>query len=303
MRVLYVGKFRKKTATEFLVAAAFTANGHEIMNIDSGSKNANSRISEATGFDLAVFSKCSNIDPSAIKALRCPKAMWLFDGLFYSDPRIIREDGSSIIERASVMDVVFTSSYCDVEFYRELGIESEWLPQAVEVTEPPDPRAIKMIRTVFIGNSYAGRRAAIISELHGLGVNVVVYGGNWPIDMLSGGVFGGVSMNRINDVYRASMCALGIMEMEGDKFSRRVWQITGLGCPMIHEAIPSLDLVFENGVHYLGWRNPLECAEMVESVLEDPEKSASMAQAAYDEVIANHTYGHRVRQLVERMKS
>jgi len=60
-------------------------------------------------------------------------------------------------------------------------------------------------------------------------------------------------------------------------------------------------LGFQEGVHFVGYRDPAEISTIVRTYLNDEPARSQIAQAARALVLAEHTYDRRVEQLLTRL--
>jgi spore maturation protein CgeB len=77
----------------------------------------------------------------------------------------------------------------------------------------------------------------------------------------------------------------------------RVFEAAGAGACLITDAWAGLDLFLEPGHEVLVAQNGEEVAAHVESL--DPARAARIGAAALKRVLAQHTYAHRVTQLLQ----
>ena len=306
MKILYVGKFKKKTATEHIISKAFTSIGCSVVKVDYTTGDVAKKIANACSPiapDFTLFSKSLGVDARLIRGIPSRKAMWIFDGLHARDAKKIRGDGGpEILEKAKLMDVVFTVAKCDMDTYEVAGCKKVvWLPQAVDESHNRHyPAGGRTEDAVFIGNGYGSYRTRFLSGVRALGSKVSIYGSLWDIASHKS-----VSMLEVSRVYSGAKCAIGMGEIESakiDQFSCRVWHILGSRCVLLHKRLPSLESLFTEGEHLFFWENERECHNLIQKLKADPETVERVALNAYREVHGKHTYKHRVMAMLETMR-
>ena len=79
----------------------------------------------------------------------------------------------------------------------------------------------------------------------------------------------------------------------------RPFEIMATKVPLITNRTQELEELFTEGEHYLGFSSPEELIEKVGFVLENMDTAQAMADRAYKLVMANHTFYHRILQMLE----
>ncbi len=83
-----------------------------------------------------------------------------------------------------------------------------------------------------------------------------------------------------------------------DDLIARVFEATAMGIPLVTNPVSDLPLFFEDGHHILTAKTPYEAAEKTMWILDHPEEAHRMALAAKRIVWENHTYDHRINQIL-----
>lgn len=92
-------------------------------------------------------------------------------------------------------------------------------------------------------------------------------------------------------------CALNMSR--ADIVNMRVYEVMAVGTPLITNRmsdLPTFGIVEEE--HYLGYDDIDEMLSAIGWVVEHPADAQAMAQRARDFILNNHTYVHRVRELL-----
>ena len=83
----------------------------------------------------------------------------------------------------------------------------------------------------------------------------------------------------------------------------RVFEAMCSGSCLVTDKVPDIDkLGFVDGVHYAGYNGPGDLTELVKYLLAHPEEREIIAAAGRAEVLAKHTYAHRMTVLLEKIK-
>jgi glycosyltransferase involved in cell wall biosynthesis len=141
----------------------------------------------------------------------------------------------------------------------------------------------------------------VVSDALAAGLRPAIYGGGWrglvdrglvvadhidneilPVVYSSAGVV-------LNDHWR-TMRAWGFV-------SNRLFDVLACGAPVISDPVDGIDELFDHAV--LQYHSPNELRTLVDEVLGDPETARQRAERGRKVVLANHTFDHRARQLLD----
>jgi spore maturation protein CgeB len=84
--------------------------------------------------------------------------------------------------------------------------------------------------------------------------------------------------------------------------NQRVFDVPARGRFVLTDARPQLDGLFEPGLESATYGSPEEIPELVRFYLDNPEARRKIARAARRRVLAEHTYVHRLRTLLQAMR-
>jgi len=79
----------------------------------------------------------------------------------------------------------------------------------------------------------------------------------------------------------------------------RLFEATGVGTLLITDWKENLHEMFEPGKEVVAYRSSEECAEMIQYYLEHEEERKAIAQAGQQRTLREHTYYHRMQELVD----
>ncbi|NOT08814.1 MAG: glycosyltransferase [Gemmatimonadales bacterium] len=245
--------------------------------------------------DLVLVFKGGSLEPEAIDALRpLSPARWI--NWFPDSPHLL--ELSLRIGRAYDRCFIFDTSM--VARHRELGRQAEYLAEGCEpayhrpLPDPAWPRS----RVAFVGSNEPNRAAAL-DALAGLGLTI--RGPGWP----GGPVYG-------DDFIRAfsnADMALNIHQYFGDPpelgrygtgANRRVFEIAAIGTAELCDAKADVVRHFVEDREIVLFRNAGELRAKAEWLLGDTRVREEIAGRARARALKEHTWEHRLSELLER---
>jgi spore maturation protein CgeB len=156
----------------------------------------------------------------------------------------------------------------------------------------------------FVGSYYPNRRS-MLSSLGSLDLGI--WGSGWhnlsPEDPLRSRVRGlHMRTEEWVKVYSASRIAVAVHYQDGStpchQVSPKVFEAMACGIMVLVDDQKDVFRLFEDGRHLVRFRNAEELKAKASYYLSHPEERRRIASAGREEVLAKHTYRHRVRQLV-----
>jgi spore maturation protein CgeB len=91
-------------------------------------------------------------------------------------------------------------------------------------------------------------------------------------------------------------------QMKGS-VNQRVFDVPATGAFLLTDHREQMENLFEPGREIVCSHSPEEAGELAREYLARPEKRLAVAEAARERILGEHTYDHRVRTLVARMRS
>jgi len=79
----------------------------------------------------------------------------------------------------------------------------------------------------------------------------------------------------------------------------RLFEATGVGALLVTDWKVNLHEMFEPGKEVVAYRSPEECVELVKYYLEHDKEREAIARAGQERTLREHTYYHRMQELVE----
>jgi spore maturation protein CgeB len=325
MRILIVGdQYPESFGKE--IAVGFEELGHEVYAVDNlvwprGSTRqrattllarvfprvewrVNEQIckkAEAVQPDL-ILTTYTNILPQAVRRLRATTgaklAHWFPDHLANFDRQYVL---------ASHYDALFFKEPYIVEFFRKkLGRNAHYLPEAftpkwhkrVELT--PEEVAFYGCDLTTASNMYY-YRAVMLEQFQNY--DMKIWGTSFPRWMESPlkkvyqNVY--VAEEEKAKAFTAAKIVLNTMhygEIQG--VNKRTFEAAGCGAFQIADSKPVLRDLFEPGEEIVTFETAAELKEKVDYYLARPDERQAIARRAYERAHRDHTYAHRLRQML-----
>jgi len=265
---------------------------------------------EAVKSDLILIIKGETILPEVLlnikKELNIPIATWWMDDpLFewHEDLPVARENISNSLK---LFDHFFVFDSYHIPRLKRLGIRSvHWLPLAVD---PNDyyPLALSDTELSYYGSdvSFAGSayrsRGRVLIEL--MDFNLKLWGGNWLNEGLKkvttkrGEI---ISTEEACKIYNATKINLSLCHQQsvfGPNL--RVFEILAPGGFLITENLADLHKLFKVGEEIVCYDGVEDLKDKIKYYLAHPEERKAIAEAGHRRVIENHTYLHRMKELL-----
>jgi len=112
------------------------------------------------------------------------------------------------------------------------------------------------------------------------------HGEVWGLDMYRALARSKVTLNRHINV------------AENNANNMRLYEATGVGSLLITDRKDNLGEIFEIGKEVVAYSTPEEAAELIRYYLDHPEEAATIAKAGQARTLREHTYRHRMEELV-----
>ncbi len=293
----YVRAFRAVCDT-FVVGPAIVPEGHDYPDWDRVSSyvvkndactttaDAAERLAllpEGWEPDLLVVIQSSDVRIEGIGQVGCPTVYLSVDT--WHDV--------SEYQYAYAYDFVFLAQRALVKYMYQVGCcRAFWLPLACDpASHYGKPEVAPAYDIAFVGRTHYyvnGQRRARLGMLNGA-FDLRVFFGMGPEEMAE-------VLSPARLVFNASIAC---------DVNMRVFEALATGRPLVtnREAVANgLDELFEEGVHYIGYDDG-DLVSQVRHYLNDQEAAEAIGAAGQAEVLANHTYAHRVTAVLERLNA
>lgn len=304
-RVVLVARFNARYhRTGGALRAALASLGCEVAAVEERTRGLHSVLGRDLGSrlaaalkrhraDIVLVFKGAHLDPATIAALRpLSAARWV--NWFPDGPHLL--DLSLRIGAAYDWCFIFDSSM--VARHRALGRRAEYLAEGFDPGYHRTMAVEKAAshRIAFVG-SYEPLRAAALAAVSDLGLSA--RGPGWPRGPLYGDAF--------VRAFAEADVALNIHQFfgdspEGERYgtgaNRRVFELSGIGTVQLCDAKADIHRHFREGEEIVLFRTPQELRAAAIRLLADPEERACVAARARVRAVREHTWRHRLEELL-----
>ena len=199
---------------------------------------------------------------------------------------------------AADFDLYATTSSDAFSWYGRDGIrniaQTQWAASSIWLTKPKLACECG-VQVSFIGSAY-GDRPARIARLRAAGVEVECHGHGWPN--------GPLAAERIPQIFRDSVLSLNFSEAgggSGQQIKARVFEVPAAGGMLLTETAPHLEDYFAIDTEVAQFCDDAELFSKIRDLLAEPELRNTLALAAHERVVREHTYERRMSALLERL--
>ena len=305
LRVVLVAAFNRRYHRSGLaLAAALTSLGCEVRRCEERQTGLKAMLRRPLAarlgallarepVDLVLVFKGMGLDPAAIAPLRRrAKAEWV--NWFPDDPHQLAVS----TRLAPAYDRFFTHDSASLERYRGVGARAHYLAFGCDpdYLRPADDDTRWRAALSFVG-SRDPQRERVLSEIGDLGI--AVWGPGWPngpvygddyIRALSGGTVG---LN-IHQQFGQS----GDASRYGSGANMRVFELAAIGTPQISDGKADIARHFVPGREIVLYTSIAEMRQEARALLADDERRRSLATAARERALREHTWAHRLEELL-----
>lgn len=192
------------------------------------------------------------------------------------------------LQTARSADLVFCAQKRAAEEFKRDGIPGAvWLPHAAEpMAYPKQSYASKKFDVCFVGHINSGNRIDALDVLFGEFPNFF---------------YGQRRFEDAAQIYGQSKIVFNISML--DDINMRTFEAMASGSMLLTNWIPTIEDLFEDGKHLALYRSPEEMVEKARYYIEHDEEREKIAAAGYAEVMAKHTFRHRLDVMLDAMKS
>lgn len=214
-----------------------------------------------------------------IGALPWPKVAYLIDTHIAPDLRLAM---------AWHFDAVFLAQQGQVEAFRKAGISNvQWLPLACDPALHhigPFPRDIDVAYIGSLNPEEESRRRTLLDRIATRFPNHRI-GKAWPADMAT--------------IYARSKIVVNIA-VERD-VNMRVFEAMASGALLITDEAEGLESLFTDGEDLVIFRRDEDVFDLIARYLDDDTERERIAASGCAKVLAEHTYDHRMRSMIQTL--
>ncbi len=200
---------------------------------------------------------------------------------------------------AALFDAVFYTDTGLVAMHAALGVATpaHYLPHAANPHRIGAPAGTRVNRLVFVANPTAHRRSVVDA----LRSPIVLYGPGWTAfpHVAHEIVARRVSRAAVQRLYANHLGALNIRNEHNvlSGLNQRNFDPCLAGTPVITDRQDDLEHCFEPGREVLVYADADELNAIHERLLTAPDEAARIGEAGRARVLAEHTYGRRLRTM------
>lgn len=314
MRFLYVGNFTAEHNTERHLLAALREWGEVVVphQLSAARVRRIPNLLRRGKFDVMLWTHSSHLcrDTIAIQqAFDAAKTLGVMTAAFHLDRYWDLERQSAIsTEPWWKADLVMTADGSNQDLFAAAGVNHFWIAPACH---GPDaeligiPREQYRAKVAFVGSwqryhaEWPWRMKMIDALRERYGEDFACFPDN-PRDRIYG--------QALSDLYASVDVVVGDSIFAGRPngigyTSDRPYLTLGQGGCLVMPYNPPLQESFFDGIHlrYYEPENLDSLFSVIDELLDDPDQREALRQNGQDEVLANHLYRHRVREMVQLM--
>jgi len=305
LRVVLVAAFNRRYHRSGLaLAAALGSLGCEVRRCEERLSGLNAIVRrplsarlaallERAPADLVLVFKGAGLDPAVIgKLRRRTRARWA--NWFPDDPHSLTVS----TRLAPAYDCFFTHDSSSLDRYRGVGARAHYLAFGCDPAylRPEDASARWRAALAFVG-SRDPLRERVLRELADLGLSV--WGPGWP----NGPVYGGDFVRALS----GATVGLNLHQQFGDGgdparygtgANMRVFELAAVGTPQLSDAKADIARHFTPGREIVLYSSIAELRDQARALLADDALRRSLAAAARERSLREHTWAHRLHELL-----
>lgn len=210
-------------------------------------------------------------------------------------------------EQLAGLDLILTSFPHYVDRFRGHGIDSEYFRIGFDPIVLADIGEIpRNLACTFVGGispSHAGRLKFLEQLAREVDITFFGYGADeldrsspirarhrgeaWSLDMYRALARSRITVNVHIDV------------AENYANNMRLYEATGCGAMLLTDQKDNLSQLFEPGREVVSYSSAAEAAEKIRYYIENPNQAAAIARAGHERTLREHTYPHRMAELVD----
>jgi len=238
--------------------------------------NTNLRVRDLKA-DILLVIKGELLDPTMIYSAPRYSVFWYQDDIFTK-----MDSRNDMWNLAWAFNRVYSYDWNALDYCRQLGARSvKWLPCAADPETHAKLDREKEFDVSFVGQPFRKRlelfeKLAKRYERHFFGVDYANYA----------------------DIVARTKVNLNVGK--GDTgIQQRVFEILAMGGFLVTTNIPDNGKLFEDGTHLRYFDDENHLCELIDYYLAHDEERERIAAQGQESVLANHTYRHRVKKILE----
>lgn len=216
----------------------------------------------------------AGVIPYKVSEIPHPSAFWCSDAHLGYDWRL---------EHSRKFDTVFCAQREHVEKFKAAGLKNvHWMPHAVEPLAYPKQTVIKKYDVCFVGHINSGNRIDALDRLFKEFPNF------W---------YGQRKFTDAAEKFGESKIVFNISIK--DDLNMRTLESMATGSFLLTSRNKEIESVFKDGENLVLYDNLDDMIEKAKYYVEHDDEREAIALAGHKEVMAKHTFDHRLRQVLE----
>ena len=306
LKILYVGNFSPNSVGEPEIAWALEKLGHQVDRMPETGTTVNdvkAKLLQREKYDFLLFAKFRVGTGDEVRGLfkemrgmKIPSVCWLFD--LYWGYRREYEIRVNMLP-AFAADIVFTTDGGHDNMFKKYGINHFLLRQGIDenvkMGKPiyPTKAEIGFIgsRHTWAGWPYRGQMLDFIEQAYG--------------DRFQHfGSDGNLRHEDLNNLLATLKITISDSVYSPNYWSNRIYEMIGRGGFTVQFRIEGLEKEFEEFKHFIPYKlgNFKDLKQKIDYYLENDEDREKIRKAGFDYCHKNHTYTHRVKELLRMLE-
>lgn len=256
--------------------------------------------------NLIHMGKCELINGKTIRAIkkRLGKSCTIVH--FYGDYRTKVQPWVVDIGKHADWTLLQHADPCQMRAYHDAGCGrvGTWLAATDPVIFRPH-KVKKWYDVVFMANhspihaSIGADRIVFIKALTDAGLIIDIFGHGWP-ELPGVRLRSYVSSGHFAHACSAARVAINYSTTRAYLYTSwpRVFNTMASGCFFVTRYFPGLETLFEHGKHLVWFKKPQQAVKHIKRYLKDDTARNAIAQAGMQRVLDNHTWDHRIEQMI-----
>jgi len=304
LRVVLVAAFdRRYHRSGLALAAARESLGCEVRCCEGRTRGLNSLLHRPLAArlavalrrptDLVLVFKGAALEPARLAELRRrTTARWA--NWFPDDPH---ERGLSQ-RLARAYDCFFTHDTSSLEHHRRAGARAYYLAFGCDPTylQPPTRSSPRWRAPLVFVGSRDPVRERVLQELTDLGL--ATWGPGWPRGPVYGDAFVRALAGATVGLNVHQQFGVGDADRYGTGANMRVFELAAVGTPQLCDAKGDIARHFTPGREIVLYRSVAELRDDARQLLGDEAARRSLAAAARERALREHTWTHRLQELL-----
>lgn len=240
----------------------------------------------------------------ALKRISVPKIGWYVERFSNFD---------RLIENSKFFDAYNTFQQVVIDKLATVNVASSYLSHAVSLKRfYPIDDITPQYDFCFVGN-YSPWRDQVLEAALKVSNNVALYGPGWmkrgrsKIDRkVLASIFKGEKIvgDELNQLFNSSKVVLGATQIQGSAgLNMRFFEVLAARGVFLTDAPPELERHFVRDRHLVVFNSLEELQVKLRELLDNDILKKEIAQAGYEEVVANHTYSRTADAIISQYNS